>query len=227
MKQLVLIGIMAMCGGPLLAQRALYKPQVHEISLQAGSAQLLPGYEGGLQAPGVLLPPRGLLYTYHYSITHGVRAGAQVRRLSLDYQQPIGPYETYQATTENLDFRLGYVYNRYQGPVRLHAGVEGRYSLGQTEQYGVYAGSSNFNDRSYKTGGLGGAAFAGYSFFVGTHLSLGMELSAHIMPWSQRRYNLTDVPTLVLPNPDTGFDFSVYINYHTVKMKKRCTCPRH
>ena len=96
--------------GDVIAQRAAFKPQVHELSLQVGSVNSIPSlsdnYESG--APLSLHPLNGIRYTYHYSLSDGFRVGAFRRKASFDFPEGFNQFQSYQADKTDWDVHLGY-----------------------------------------------------------------------------------------------------------------------
>lgn len=212
----------------LKAQRAAYKPQVHEFSLQLGAVNAIPAlseyYENGSVAS--IHPLNGLRYTYHYSISDGFRIGAFRRNATFNYPGAFQPFESYRADKQDWDFHLGYKRMYHMGQSQIFGGADLIYSRGKVEAVATQNGNT-FSD-AYSYANLGGSLFFGYSFFFNTHLSLTFETEAYFTTIQNRSAIDTPDPLQVylLEDREAGFNASVYLNFHLVKMKKRCTCPK-
>ncbi|MEM6802700.1 MAG: hypothetical protein AAF696_14925 [Bacteroidota bacterium] len=210
------------------AQRAAFKPQIHELSLQLGAVNAIPAlsdyYQNGSLAS--IHPFNGLRYTYHYSISDGFRIGAFRRNASFNYPGAFQPFESYTADKEDWDFHLGYKRMYHMGQSQIFGGADLIYSRGKVEAVATLNGNS-FPD-AYSYSNLGASLFFGYSFFFNTHLSLTFETEAYFTTIQNRSAIDTPDPLQVylLDDREAGFNASIYLNFHLVKMKKRCTCPK-
>ncbi|MEM8887386.1 MAG: hypothetical protein AAGD28_05325 [Bacteroidota bacterium] len=224
-----LFSILILSLGNLSAQRAAFKPQIHELSLQLGSINSIPtlsdGYENG--ASFSLHPLNGVRYTYHYSISDGFRVGAFRRNASFAYPDGFQQLDNYTAEKTDWDFHLGYKRMYHMGQSQIYGGADLIYSSGKVEAVAMSNGGNI--PASYSYNNIGASAFFGYSFFFNTHLSLTFEGEAYftgIQNQSPLSNSQEPVSTFLLNDNEIGLNASVYLNFHLVKMKKRCTCPK-
>ncbi|MEO0896647.1 MAG: hypothetical protein AAFY71_09635 [Bacteroidota bacterium] len=221
----ILFLVISVCNTELFAQRALYKPQQHEISVQlAGAEHIFPFNQLNLyqeQVPIQAYVARGLSYTYHYSLKDGFRVAAFYKDASY-FRFP----NIFISDVQRLDwqFQLGYERKYHSGPHQFSIGPDLMYSRGNTELGIETGGAMPFTTtHTHQTIGIG--LVGAYNYFINTHFSLG----ASITLYGQRA---------IYDDPSTFFDSyfetqnisgayaSIWANFHFVKMKKRCTCPK-
>ena len=211
-----LISFLLLSSSILYAQRALYKPQTHEVGIQLGAANFIPAlseYYGS--TPMTLEPLSGLAYTYHYSISDGFRL--RFTRKTAEYMNSVGA-SPLKADLNDWDARLGYMRKYHKGANQVYAGAEIIYRLGKVYEYplGNTRPENAIDDFTH----MGAAVFAGYRYYFNTHLSASFELGGYY----SRSVNATSEPiepgnVFRLPNGEAGLEASVSLNFHFVKMK--------
>lgn len=226
---LILSILMCVSLGQIFAQRAAFKPQVHELSLQVGSINSIPSlsdaYENG--APLSLHPVNGIRYTYHYSLSDGFRVGAFRRKAGFNFPEGLDQFQEYQADKKDWDFHLGYKRMYHMGQAQIFGGADLIYTRGKVEAMAMQGTGTSVPD-NYAFQNFGMSGFFGYSFFFNTHFSLTLEAEAYYTGGQQRNALGPGEPLNVYLQEDgeLGLNASVYLNFHLVKMKKRCTCPK-
>jgi opacity protein-like surface antigen len=205
------------------AQRPSFKPQTHQIDLQLGSMHsLIPGsdahyLDGRSFALNYL---NGLRYTYHYSLTHGFRAGVQ--RFHSFHDPLAGVITQFQPEVEKTayEFGLGYMYKYHIKRSQLYLAADLLLESGDLVYSIQQTGIEEVTD--YQSYGIKGGL--GLRFFLSPYLSAGVE--------GNLRYarHFGDIP-----QPEPGYSFfqaeqiswhaQAFVSFHFVKMKKRCTCP--
>ena len=221
-----LLGLMAF-SLTATAQRALYKPQIHEISLVGGLGMYNNAYEGlyTTGAPYAFFPQAGLQYTYHYSISDGFRFGLDYRNVAT--QREIGTGGS--GLFEPVNYRGAF----------FNAGYERKYHAGASQLYGgadlmLYAGEvvgpavlQTFNlEGSVSTFAWGGRALAGYRLFLSPYVSVALEGNLFYLSHNYSTNVIEEIDNTlpVFPETEIGVMAKVRISYHFKKMKKRCTC---
>lgn len=222
--------LMCISLGEMFAQRAAYKPQVHELSLQLGSVNSIPTlsdeYKSG--SPLSLHPLNGIRYTYHYSISDGFRVGAFRRKANFfSAEDELRQYQNINSDKVDWDFHLGYKRMYHMGSSQIFGGADLTYSLTRVDLT-ADALSGVARSDAYKHNGYGISGFMGYSYFFNTHLSLTFEGEVYYSKQSNlaRVSSQEPIPITLNDQDEIGFNASVYLNFHLVKMKKRCTCPK-
>ncbi|MCI4667980.1 MAG: hypothetical protein MRZ79_07450 [Bacteroidia bacterium] len=205
------------------AQRAKYKPQSHELSLQLGSVDAVfpflgrGDYQGSL--PFSAQAVNGFRYTYHYSLTDGFRLNYYNRKANLQEEGT-----DLVATRVERQLQLGYERKYHNGPHQISFGPELFFNYGETQNLEAPNGPINaFNFQSL------GAAFAlGYSYFINTKLSMGIEGNLYYQRpnYTSGVTNQNELPAYAFQQNIGGITAGIWLNYHFVKMKKRCTCPK-
>ena len=221
-----LILLILSSGNVLFAQRALYKPQTHEVGLQLGAINFIPTLSNYYDPlPVTLVPLSGLAYTYHHSISDGFRLRF-MRKNGKYLLSPDNP--DFNADRNDWDIRLGYMRKYHKGAGQFYAGGEAIYRMGKLYEYQV--GTERPDQATDEFSHMGGAIFAGYRHFFNTHLSASFELGGYytrtIEPYPTRGPNDDRTYVFWMKNGEFGLDGSISLNFHFVKMKKRCTCPK-
>lgn len=220
---LILLALGFCSMGDLIAQRARYKPQTHEISLQLGSMHMVfdPVASTVNAYPFDLQVVNGIQYTYHYSISDGFRLGAQLRE---GYFDLIGPTDTrILLDKRNWEVNLGYERKIHFGAVQLFGGGDLMFSAQELDFKVGGAGA----DSQFENSTLAGiAAFGGVGRFFSPHLSLSLETKLMYLHQLQEEVQATKLPVPFVEDGELNLQVAVSLNIHLVKMKKRCTCPK-
>lgn len=199
------------------AQRALYKPQAHEISLQLGGVDGVFPFIAQGEYDGLPFAPQlanGIRYTHHLSLTDGIRVGFFNRTARL-----IETTQDIEARRVERQLQLGYERKYHNGPHQFSFGPEILLNAGYAE---YPTGGEQFAFQSI------GAAFSlGYSYFISTYISAGIEGSLFYTNPSYSRVldNPNAFPAFVQQDHLTGITAGIWLNFHFVKMKKKCKCP--
>ncbi|MEM7373871.1 MAG: hypothetical protein AAF587_34935 [Bacteroidota bacterium] len=201
------------------AQRARFKPQTHEFSLQVGSLNgiLDPVQSGLIFYPLDVGVVNGGQYTYHYSLSDGFRLGVQHRQASF---QLISPTDIpVSINKNNWDFHLGYERKIHYGPSQLFGGADLHYSA---QNLTFTPGA--VGEKSSNLGGI--AVFGGYSYFFSPFLSLSAEAKLLYLRQVNEQLSGDKLPLSFVENGEVDLMAGLSLNLHLVKMKKRCTCPK-
>ncbi|MEL6672791.1 MAG: hypothetical protein AAFR61_11390 [Bacteroidota bacterium] len=225
-KLLLSIACLLILSPVVFGQRALYKPQVHEIGFQAGAFNMVPalseGYQDGLPGSATLL--NGIRYKYHHSISDGFRLGVFRRTADLQFAEGLNIYDTYQSDKTDWDIQLGYERKVHKGPLQFFAGADVRYTLGQMNDTGIQGATTVEISHAYQ--GIGGSVLGGMSFFISKNLSATLEAEGYLTRLNYGSGTNIEVNPPLIPNQEAGFNLSLYLSLHAVNMKKRCTCPK-
>ena len=211
----------------LQAQRALYKPQVHQIGIQLGAINQIPSLSNQYTSavPLSVNLANGIRYTYHYSISDGFRAGLFMRNGDFSYPEGVDRFDTYDAKKRDFDIHLGYIRKYHSRAHQVFAGADLIYSFGKIEENGMLSQQNYSGNYSYAN--YGASLLAGYSYFFSKHISMSFELEGYYTKTQHGRSILPDPGQFyILPTQELGFTSSISLSYHFVKMKKRCTCPK-
>ena len=207
------------------AQRARYKPQTHELSLQLASTHGIPGEtmdtDGGYPFGAEFVS--GLQYTYHYSLSDGFRLGVQRRNGT--FSEMTSADEPITLEKQNWDVNLGYERKIHFGPAQFYGGADLQFSRQNLE----YRFGQNTADPSIGTVGsnhVGISGFGGIGYFFSPYLSLSAEAKVGYLSQVSEDNSKGELPVPFLENGEIFAQASVSLNIHLVKMKKRCTCPK-
>ncbi|TAE47913.1 MAG: hypothetical protein EAZ89_16525 [Bacteroidetes bacterium] len=217
---------------PAWAQRARYKPQVHELRLSGVTVQASPSYTGNYSplAAAALTPLSSLRYVYHRSISDGFRLGLDRRSASFALSG-LERFATYEADKKDWSIRLGYERKWVRGAGRAYLGADLVGMSSRVRDQGeilLNGGGTGSYAGSYVSRGLGASAVAGYHYFLSPYVSLGTELNVFALGKRNVVAALAEpAPFYLFDAYETGVELSVFAALHLVKMKKRCTCPRH
>jgi hypothetical protein len=227
--------LLAAAALPLSAQRARFAPQQHELRAEMASAQYFIGQTAAYQnfPSEALRLFRGGTYIYHHSLQDAFRLG--LRRQTAFFDRTIfgvAGSESYEFARQAWHLTLAYEHKWVRGAGRAHVfgGLAGAWGEEQ-----VKAGFSGFPPgfpvSSYQLNlpfrGAGLAVGAGWSRFLSPYLSLGIEAE-----WRGMLNQITEEPSIetyqteLLPG-ESRASLSVFAAFHAVRLKKRCTCPRH
>jgi len=222
-----LIVCIAICGLtlPTMAQRALYKPQVHEISLVGGLAMYNNAYGDYTSgAPFSAIPQGGIQYTYHHSITDGFRFGVDYRALSTQRARDNDPSSFLPLDYNGTFVNMGYERKYHRGASQLYGGADVLIYFGQVEGDELL---QRFNlEGAVSTTAWGGRAVAGYRLFFSPYVSVALEANVFYLAHNYSRAVIEENNGLrpVFPDNEIGAMAKVRLSYHFKKMKKRCTC---
>ncbi|MEM7657549.1 MAG: hypothetical protein AAF399_15555 [Bacteroidota bacterium] len=208
----------------LLAQRARYKPQTHELSLNMGSAQVIPSEIKGFQDLGAGVTPsvlqvggqilNGGRYTYHHSLSNGFRLGVLRRKATF--------YQGNEIEKTDWDIRLGYIRKKHYGPVQVFAGIDAQV----TQQEQRYLSLAGTEIAQVQAEGLGIAPLVGFRYFFSPYLSISAEAEVYGLGILRRTGESEALQTNLLRRGEIGIQTHALLSFHFVKMKKRCTCPK-
>lgn len=202
------------------AQRAAYKPQVHQLELVVASAnrvsEIGSNYANNAFAGANYL--NGFRYTYHHALSHGFRAGIVRRSSDFDFPDGFGTLNEYSATKEDWDFSLGYIYKYHIAATQWYLGADVLYSTHSVAETSIVP---QFPSR-YSYSSYGVQAVAGMRVFFSTNFSAALELNAYYQAFP----NNFGVENPLLQESESGIKGLFTLSYHFVKMKKRCTCPK-
>lgn len=207
---------------PAMAQRSRFKPQKHEIGIEALSIAQVPVFsESYTGLPGSLSTPSGLRYKYFLTMEDGLRAGGfrQVTHLSQ------GNVES--AEREGYRFQIGYERNMVFGASRIFAGADAIVGLGTVDFSQVDPSTSNTLEGTEGYTSYGLNPFFGYRLYFSPYVSTTLELGGYYLA---HRYdeNLVGAEegAFLYPTQEWGMRGAVSLSFHFGKLKKRCTCPR-
>lgn len=208
---------------PLSGQRLRFRPQVHELGLQAVSFNRQPAY-GSAQG---MIPvyPHGIMYKFHPDLNQAIRARVAFRQAKItDPVQALNFYEHYQARMRGLWLAAGYERTLNTGRYQLYGGAElwlggSRLDESISPEQGAAGATRRLMQLQY-----GGAALAGVRVYLNTYVSLSLEANYYYL--FQRE-----------PEPDANFPFRLQsgseqgwqllnagISLHSKRMRKSCTC---
>ncbi|MDX2246281.1 MAG: hypothetical protein SF052_05875 [Bacteroidia bacterium] len=213
----------------LFAQKALYKPQTHQLELQVAGLNYIPSlgelYKEPLPFSGNMV--NGLRYTYHYSLTHGFRGGISYRTANFtDSAGVVTGFSAYEGSKRDLDISLGYIYKYHKGAAQFFAGADLRYTPGKVTETGITPGNSSYNNE-YNYTNYGASGFIGLRYFLNTYLSAAVEGSAYYLRVNHNEWGNGEPFFQLTPDHEAGANLNLSLSLHLIKMKKRCTCPRH
>lgn len=211
------------------AQKSLYKPQTHQIDLQLAGANYIPSlgdlYPSPLPFSGNVV--NGLRYTYHYSLTHGFRGGIGYRTANfVDESGTITGLTSYEGQKRDLDISVGYIYKYHKYAAQFFAGADLRFTPGKISESGFTPGSAVYNN-SYRYNNYGASGFGGIRYFFNTYVSTAIEANAYYLMVNHADSGSGEPYFQLTPDNEAGVNLALSLSIHLVKMKKRCTCPRH
>ena len=204
------------------AQRPRFRPQVHEIGIQAGGVQTV--FE---TTSNHTTWANGLRYSYHIDKSKALRFGAFFRNSQFNHTPSISErYQPFSAKQQSFELRAGYMLKYHIYRLQLYAAVDAiaRYNMIDESFDQDLTGAPNKEN----FWGAGGALVFGAQMFANKHVSLGVETDLYGI-FQNRRQN--DPTIAILPHEGLFIDgesgwnmMSVYIAFHFKRMRKSCTC---
>ncbi|MEZ4827033.1 MAG: hypothetical protein R3C61_12260 [Bacteroidia bacterium] len=121
---------------------------------------------------------------------------------------------------------MGYLYKYHKGPYQYFLGIEAIYSLGKVVENGISPDFPSFyNEYLYKS--YGGGGFGGVRYFLSPNISAALEAGVYYTDNKHVSGGYSEPYARVAGNEEIGVNVVASLGIHLVKMKKRCTCPRH
>lgn len=206
---------------PATAQRSRFKPQRHEISLEAVSLAQVPAWRENYasDAPFSLMVPSGVRYKYYLTMADGLRLGGfrQVTTLAQ------GSIE--EATRTDYRLQLGYERNLIFGASRFFAGADATLGVGTVDFTQADPGGPITGSEGYLSYGVN--PFFGYRLYFTPYLSTTLELGGY---YQVHHYDANlagpEGGAFLYPLQEWGMRGALSLSFHFGKLKKRCTCPR-
>ncbi len=227
-QSVLLTTFLILFAGTLLAQKPLYRPQVHEIDFQLGELHQLPQLNTveNMATPVMATPLNGIWYKYHFTVNHAVRAGINYRNTNFSLPNGIDNFESYDVKRRDYEAMLGYQYSAPLGRATFYTGVDALLTRSHSQENGVQSDlPGTLYAADYTQMRLGGKGFVGLKLYLSPHVSLGLEAG----PYFQRALSAPngDASYTIFNTDEFGFRSSALLSFHFKQMKKRCTCPRH
>ncbi|MDP5168914.1 MAG: hypothetical protein NWR72_01610 [Bacteroidia bacterium] len=220
--------LLILAGMNVHAQRAKYKPQVHQIELQALGADWMSGRNGltsSFNTPIQLSAVNGIRYQYAHSLANAFRLGFSYNPSEWAGNPVATPGVTnYTAALQQAELRLGYVRRFHTGAIQLYGGADlvgGSGSLAETGTTDAGNYLSEYRFRNY-----GAAGFAGIRRFVSPYLSVALEAHATYLRFDTPEGNVAALPYSFLGEESFGIGATAFLAFHFVELKKRCSCPK-
>ena len=227
-----LLGLLVALGcwaGTAEAQRARYKPQVHQLELQLAGTEAFSGREGLTAFADLPLAAhvlQGVRYQYAHSLPTAFRIGFSQTRSTWGSAEGPGTYTSYEAELREMGIQLGYLRRKHIGASQLYLGTELEAGRSQINESGQAGGGTTLFANGYQYQFLGAQALAGMRYFFSPTLSLGLEANI-----GYRRYQLQETGSEILPflffdENTLRLGLSASAAVHFVPLKKRCSCPK-
>lgn len=221
---LLLIGV-GMNG--LLAQRARYKPQAHQVELRVAGLDWLGGhseFEAFAGQPMTLTAVNGLRYQYSYSLTDAFRFGATYTPATWSAPEAIAGVSQYQADIRQTDLQLGYVRRYHNGPFQIYGGADLRGGMSNLLETGET--DSGMYSTEYQVLHYGLDGVVGVRTFLSPYVSVAVEATATYLRYQPDETVAAELPVDFFGEESFGAGISAHLAFHFIKMKKRCSCPK-
>lgn len=227
-----LVGLLVAVGcwaGTAEAQRARYKPQVHQLELQLAGAETFSGREGLTAFADLPLAAhvlQGIRYQYAHSLPTAFRIGFTQTRSTWGSIEGPGTYTGYEAQLRELGLQAGYLRRKHIGASQLYLGAEVEAGSSQITESGQTAGGAAQFANGYQYQFAGAQALAGVRYFFSPTLSLGLEANLGYRNYRLRQAGSETLPFLFFDENTLRLGLNASAAVHFVPLKKRCSCPK-